>query len=48
MSMDGQSPNKLRRNAVGVAQVVFFVVGAAAWVRSRRTEIHAKLNRAFE
>jgi amino acid transporter len=30
MSMDGQSPNKLRRGAVGVAHVVFFVVAAAA------------------
>lgn len=28
--MDGQSPNKLRRDAVGVAHVVFFVVAAAA------------------
>src|ERR1700679_3766289 len=30
MSMAGQSPNKLRREAVGVAHVVFFVVAAAA------------------
>ena len=30
MSMDGQPPNKLRRDAVGVAHVVFFVVAAAA------------------
>jgi amino acid transporter len=30
MSMAGQSPNKLRRDAVGVAHVVFFVVAAAA------------------
>jgi amino acid transporter len=30
VSMDGQSPNKLRRDAVGVAHVVFFVVAAAA------------------
>lgn len=29
-SMDGQSPNKLRRDAVGVAHVVFFVAAAAA------------------
>ena len=29
-TMDGQSPNKLRRDAVGVAHVVFFVVAAAA------------------
>lgn len=30
MALDEQSPNKLRRDAVGVAHVVFFVVAAAA------------------